>query len=409
MTSPLVTVVTPSYNQGRFIRATIESVLSQDYPAIEYIIMDGGSTDETASIASEYASRLTWISEKDRGQTHAINKGFRQAKGTIVGWMNSDDIALPGAVSCAVAAFEQRPELGAVYGEGYTIDIDGNVTGRFTPTERFNLWKLVYVWDYVLQQTVYFRKSVLEEIGYLDESLHWSMDWDVLIRIGMRYPLGYLPEHMGALREYVETKTASGGGPRFRELVRLMRRHGGRRYPPGYFIYGVDTYERILWTSVQRWTPAFLRWLTTRAQGRMTSVSRRWIDRMVANTQGWFPDGWAAPRVEYLLPRGTKAVRVRGSVPDMQAALNGQSLRVTCNGQAIGEVALPVGDFAVTFGLPAEASLSCANIVLDASRWLVPKALGTSPDSRRLAYVLHEVNEIGEAYNGSHPPGQERD
>jgi len=130
---------------------------------------------------------------------------------------------------------------------------------------------------------------------------------------------------------------------------------------------------------------------------------------MVANTQGWFPDGWAAPRVEYLLPRGTKAVRVRGSVPDMQAALNGQSLRVTCNGQAIGEVALPVGDFAVTFGLPAEASLSCANIVLDASRWLVPKALGTSPDSRRLAYVLHEVNEIGEAYNGSHPPGQERD
>ena len=91
MKSPLVTVVTPSYNQGRFIRATIESVLSQDYPNLEYIIMDGGSTDETAAVVNDYASRLTWISEKDRGQSHAINKGFRMAKGEIVSWLNSDD------------------------------------------------------------------------------------------------------------------------------------------------------------------------------------------------------------------------------------------------------------------------------------------------------------------------------
>jgi glycosyltransferase involved in cell wall biosynthesis len=397
MASPLVTVVTPSYNQGRFIRATIESVLSQDYPAIEYIIMDGGSTDETAAIAGEYASRLTWISEKDRGQTHAINKGFRQAKGTIVGWMNSDDIALPGAVSHAVAAFQQRPELGAVYGEGNTIDVDGNVTGRFTPTERFNLWKLVYVWDYILQQTVYFRKSALEEIGYLDESLHWSMDWDVLIRVGMRYPIGYIPEAMGALREYVETKTASGGGPRFRELVELMRRHGGRRFPPGYFVYGVDTYERVLWTRIQRWTPRFLQWLTTRAQARITSVSRRWIDRLIAASQGWYSDGWANPRVESLLPIGTVAVQIRGSVPDLHGTLNQQWLRVICNGKKIGEVTLPVGDFDVTCPLPAEASLSCANIVIEASRWLVPKRAGVSADSRRLAYLLHDIRHVGGA------------
>src|SRR5258706_10560429 len=99
MQGPLVTVVTPSLNQGHFIRATIESVLSQDYPHLEYIIMDGGSTDETAAVAAEYGTRLKWISEKDRGQSHAINKGFRMAKGDIVSWLNSDDLILPGAVA----------------------------------------------------------------------------------------------------------------------------------------------------------------------------------------------------------------------------------------------------------------------------------------------------------------------
>ena len=98
MPNPLVTVVTPSYSQGQFIRATIESVLSQDYPHIEYIIMDGGSTDETASVVKDYASRLTFISEKDRGQSHAINKGFLMARGSILGWLNSDDLYLPGCI-----------------------------------------------------------------------------------------------------------------------------------------------------------------------------------------------------------------------------------------------------------------------------------------------------------------------
>src|SRR5436309_8624539 len=112
--TPLFSVVTPSYNQGRFIRATIESVLSQDYPNLEYIIMDGGSADETASVVKEYASRLTFISEKDRGQSHAINKGFQMARGEILAWLNSDDLYLPGAVNRAVQAFHENPAAGAV-------------------------------------------------------------------------------------------------------------------------------------------------------------------------------------------------------------------------------------------------------------------------------------------------------
>src|SRR5262249_38082759 len=158
------------------IRATIESVLSQDYPEIEYIVMDGGSTDNTAAVVKEYSSRLKWISERDHGQSHAINKGFRMARGEIVSWLNSDDVILPGAVTHAAHAFERNPRIGAVYGEGYQIDIDGNVKARFPATEAFNLWKLIYLSDYILQQTTYFRKSVFDEVGYIDENLHWGMD-----------------------------------------------------------------------------------------------------------------------------------------------------------------------------------------------------------------------------------------
>jgi glycosyltransferase involved in cell wall biosynthesis len=135
MTQPLVTIVTPSYNRGEFIRET----------------MDGGSTDETASIVSEYTDRVTFIGERDRGQSHAINKGFKLARGEIVSWLNSDDIILPGVVSRAAEAFQRQPSLGAVYGDGYLIDGNGEIKKRFPATESFNLWKLIYVVDYILQ------------------------------------------------------------------------------------------------------------------------------------------------------------------------------------------------------------------------------------------------------------------
>src|SRR5437773_10477182 len=203
--TPLFSVVTPSYNQGRFIRATIESVLSQDYPNVEYIIMDGGSADETASVVKDYASRLTFISEKDRGQTHAINKGFKRAHGQLLAYLNSDDVYLPGMIRMAIQGFQKNPNAGAVYGEGYLIDSEGKISSRFPYTESFNLWKLVYLSDYILQQTVAFRREALDEVGELDESLHYTMDWDILIRIGMKYPLEYIPEYMACLREYSTT------------------------------------------------------------------------------------------------------------------------------------------------------------------------------------------------------------
>jgi len=315
MSGPLVTIVTPSFNQGSFIRATIESVLSQDYPLVEYIIMDGGSTDETASVVKDYASRLTFISEKDRGQSHAINKGFQMARGGVVAWLNSDDLYLPGSVRTAVETLENSPAAGAVYGDGYLIDHSGQILCRFPCTEAFNLWKLVYLSDYILQQTVYFRRDVLDQVGYLDEDLHYTMDWDILIRIGMRYPLEYIRKYMGCLREYPGAKTSTGGALRIRELRDMLARHTGTRYSPGYIVYGLDTYHQIWCRKIEQLFTPTLRPLSTMAQSAIRFGAGLIIGQTISRSQGLYSDGWAGRLLRYMLPPGNGQLIIEGSLP----------------------------------------------------------------------------------------------
>lgn len=234
---PLVSIITPSYNQGKFIRSTIESVLSQDYPNIEYIVVDGGSTDETLSILKEYEGRLTFISEKDSGQSNAINKGFRMARGEIVAWLNSDDVYEPGCVSCAVRLMQQTPKAAMIYGEGYIIDAEGKKIRPFEWTQKFDLWALIHIQDYIMQPATFFRARQLEEVGYLDESLNWCMDWDLWIRLALKYDILYTECFLACSREYGETKTSTGGYPRLKEILELMRKYTGEQFPYGYEIY----------------------------------------------------------------------------------------------------------------------------------------------------------------------------
>ncbi len=398
MPDPRVSIVTPSYNQGPFIRATIESVLAQDYPNLEYIVMDGGSTDETASIVNEYASRLTWISEKDRGQSDAINKGFRMAKGSILAWINSDDLLLPGAVGKAVRAFESNPALGAVYGEGYLIDRAGNVTGRFPHTQPFNLWRLMYVSDYILQQSTYFRRSALDDVGLLDEDLHYSMDWDLFIRIGQRHPIGYLPEYLGCLREYPEAKSFAGGAPRAKEITRMLRRHTRMRFPPGSIIYGLDTYRRIWCEKIAAGLPRPLKFASRKLQWSVMVGCGWLIDRAIHRSQGWYLDAWAGPVVRAMLPppRDDEVV-LRGELPD--CPIQEQCVAVVLNGVTAARRRLRTGPFEIRIKVAVEFRYQPAHLVLKASRFFVPAAVGRTPDRRRLCYLLREV-ALGE------PPAQ---
>jgi glycosyltransferase involved in cell wall biosynthesis len=206
---PLVSVVTPSYNQGRYIRATIESVLSQDYPNLEYWVIDGGSTDETLDILREYAGdpRLHWLSESDHGQSDAINKGWSRCRGDILAWLNSDDLYLPGAIRSQVAFLQAHPSVDAVYGNAQTIDEQGREVGVIwgRPFSQYELARLCYI----PQPATFLRRRLIEQTGPVDTELHYTMDYDYWLRASLWGVFAYHPSAIAAFRFHDSSKTVA--------------------------------------------------------------------------------------------------------------------------------------------------------------------------------------------------------
>ena len=261
---PLVTVVTPSYNHGRFIRQTIESVLSQSYQRIEYLVMDGGSTDDTVPILRSYGNLLAWVSEPDGGQSTTINKGWRRARGTIIAYLNSDDTYLPGAIEKAVAALGAHPEAAAVYGEGYHVDEAGRVIERY-PTEPFDMARLAQT-CFICQPTVFLRREVVERLGYLDESRKYCMDYDLWIRLAHVSPFVYLPEYLANTRMHAATITNAQRVPVHAEILDTVHRHFGR--VSSQWVYG---YAHAVLHGTRRDTP----WAEVSFMSRLIGLSLR--------------------------------------------------------------------------------------------------------------------------------------
>jgi glycosyltransferase involved in cell wall biosynthesis len=241
--NPLVTVVTPSFNQGRYISETIESVLGQNYTNLEYMVIDGSSTDDTVDILKSHGDRFYWVSEKDNGQPDAINKGWRRARGEVLAWLNSDDVYLPGAVSRAVEYLREHPDVAAVYGEGHHIKEDGSIIERY-PTEPFDRERLRET-CYICQPTVFIRREVLADVGFLDDALQLCMDYDLWLRIAKKYDFGYLPEHLACTRFYPEAKTLNQRVEVHREILSVVRRHSGFVPPLWIYAYGHAYLERF--------------------------------------------------------------------------------------------------------------------------------------------------------------------
>jgi len=180
---PLISVVTPSYNQAEFVEATLRSVLEQDYPRREHLVIDGGSTDGSVEIVRQYADRLTyWVSERDRGQSHAINKGFALARGEVLSWLNSDDTYLPGALAAVGKCFTERPDIDLVYGDYQYIDRQGKLLMTRRLFDSMSYETLLYH-DYLCQPAVFFRRSLLDKVGLVDEELYYHMDWELFLRM----------------------------------------------------------------------------------------------------------------------------------------------------------------------------------------------------------------------------------
>ncbi len=223
----LVTIVTPSFNQARFLERTIQSVLAQDYPQIEYFVIDGGSTDGSVDIIRQYADRLAgWVSEKDRGQTDALNKGFARANGQVLAWLNSDDTYQPGAVSEAVAALQAHPEAAMVYGDGNFIDENDHVIGKF-PSAQTDYARLRQGYVHVCQQAAFFRADLWRKVGPLDPSFYFAMDYDLWVRLAREAPLVYLPRLWANFRLHGDAKTIAADDRCWPEMLKVHYRDGG--------------------------------------------------------------------------------------------------------------------------------------------------------------------------------------
>jgi glycosyltransferase involved in cell wall biosynthesis len=224
---PLVSIVTPSFNQGRFLEETISSILNQDYPHIEYILVDGGSTDESLEIIHRYADRLSWwVSEPDRGQTDAINKGFGRARGEILAWLNSDDTYLPGAISSAVSYLQEHLEAGMVYGDANLVDEAGVTIGKF-PARQTDYRRLRRGYVHIPQQASFFRSSLWQQVAPLDPTFYFAMDYDLWVRLAKLAPLHYHPQLWANFRLHGGGKTSVSDDRCWPEMLRVHRREGG--------------------------------------------------------------------------------------------------------------------------------------------------------------------------------------
>lgn len=266
---PLISVVTPSYNQGAFIEQTIRSVLGQDYPNVEYIIIDGGSSDDTVDIINRYESRLAyWISEKDQGAADAIAKGFRKATGTILAYLNSDDLYLPGALD-AVARAMNQPGVDVVYGNIFWIDSTGTIIGdrRQTP---FNRRGYLFGASDLMQPATFWTREIYEKSGGIDPSFRFAFDTDLFFRFAIENArFRRVRRHLASFRIHPQSKSSNEFDLCANELARLR----GEWLPFPFdslrakCLRGVARAQRLFWYAVQ----GDLGWLLRRIPDRVRS------------------------------------------------------------------------------------------------------------------------------------------
>lgn len=229
---PRITIVTPSFNQAAYLEATIRSVLEQEYPNLEYIICDGGSTDGSVNIIRRYATHLSyWTTGPDGGPAEAINRGFAAATGDLLGWLNSDDLYLPGALHAAAEALTSHPTADLVYGEGWYIDETGERLEPCRFVRRRFIRRYLVNRDPILQPAAFWRRSLWQRVGPLDTTLRWVFDWEWFIRAHAVGAFHYIPRHLAYYRVQPQALTRTGGLARQLEHGRVTRRYGAWWHP----------------------------------------------------------------------------------------------------------------------------------------------------------------------------------
>jgi glycosyltransferase involved in cell wall biosynthesis len=228
---PLVSIVTPSLNQGRYLDAAIRSVAEQDYPRVEHLVVDAGSSDETLEVLARHPS-VQWVSEPDEGQADAIAKGFSRAGGEVLAWLNADDLYLPGAIATAVDAL-RTSGAGLVYGGWRQIDEDGALL-KDVPVQPWSYERLLERANFVPQPATFFTRAAYDAVGGIDTRYHYALDHDLWLRIGARFPVHVVDATLAAFRVHPASKSVAEADRFARETVQVSRRNGGRRFSAYY-------------------------------------------------------------------------------------------------------------------------------------------------------------------------------
>lgn len=250
MTLPSLSIITPSYNQAQYIETTIRSVLDQGYPGLEYQVMDGGSSDGTLAILERYQDRLRFVSEKDGGQSAAVNDGFRRTQGEIIGWINSDDLYAPGALGHVGAFFASHPEVEWLCGRCPIIDSDGLIIKSWiTRYKEFWLKRYSYrrllIENFISQPAVFFRRRLLERVGPLDPDYHCAMDYHLFIRMGSVSRPAIVDRELAFFRISGDNKTSLAFKRSFDEELDAAKRVAADRHPVLMFLHEINRLKLI--------------------------------------------------------------------------------------------------------------------------------------------------------------------
>jgi glycosyltransferase involved in cell wall biosynthesis len=261
---PTITIVTPSYNQGEFIEEAMCSVLSQNYPRLQYILMDGGSTDCSRDIIARYSHKLDyWISEKDRGQSDALRKGFSRATGDLLGWLNSDDILYPDALQRVGEAYERSPEC--IIAGNTAVFVEGKPNkSRIIQQRRLNVHDMVAIWtgkSSYSQPGVFFPRYAYIQSDGIDETLHQCMDHDLMIRMLRTCPVAYVDEIIAGARLHPRSKTCSQAGAQIAEAYQVSQRYWAELPYPAIAcrLFSVLGLGRCALGRLYHWNPTTLR------------------------------------------------------------------------------------------------------------------------------------------------------
>jgi glycosyltransferase involved in cell wall biosynthesis len=387
---PEIAVVTPSFQMAGFLRETIESVLAQGWPRLDYLVMDGGSRDGTRELLESYSDRIRWVSEPDGGQADAINRGFSRTRGTIFAFLNADDTYRRGALAAAAAGFDANPGAAVVYGDADIVDAAGDTVLPY-PTESFDRSRLNHTCP-LSQPAAFIRRDAWEEVGGLDANLRYALDYDLWIRLSERHALARIPGTLASSRMHAANKSLGERGGLYRESVEVVRRHFG--YVPmswleQYGRYLVDRVDQLYEHSdPSRRSRAMALALGVR-HNHPRELRRFWRDWQADGVTGRFRDGWMSkvytsrhdipPAERRLVVAGRHEAYVRRPLV----------LKVSVAGRTLGRVVVRRrGEFEQGFELPRELTGQCEIRIVSAWTW---RPGGAHGDNRRLSCRIDRV------------------